>query len=80
MDNSEILCFDGAIAIVHSRRMQTKTGEMMHNITTQVGQIKWSKWATPELRTLKKQYIGLEMDQVRQMKQLAGREQLGGSN
>jgi hypothetical protein len=50
--------------------MQTKTGEMMHNITTQVGQIKWSKWATPELRTLKKQYIGLEMDQVRQMKQL----------
>jgi hypothetical protein len=25
-----------------------KPGEMMHNITTQVGQIKWSKWATPE--------------------------------
>lgn len=23
----------------------------MHNITTQVGQIKWSKWATPDERT-----------------------------
>jgi hypothetical protein len=26
---------------------------MMHNITTQVGQIKWSKWATPEEQTHK---------------------------
>jgi len=25
----------------------------MHNITTQVGQIKWSKWATPDERTQK---------------------------
>ena len=34
---------------LHSRRdRQTNTGRMMHNITTQVGQIKWSKWATPE--------------------------------
>jgi len=31
-----------------SKTRQTKTKEMMHNITTQVGQIKWSKWATPE--------------------------------
>ncbi len=32
----------------NSQTRQTKTGEMVHNITTQVGQIKWSKWATPE--------------------------------
>ena len=31
-----------------SQTRKTKTREMMHNITTQVGQIKWSKWATPE--------------------------------
>ena len=30
------------------RTRQTKTGTMMHNTTTQVGQIKWSKWAKPE--------------------------------
>ena len=30
------------------RTGQTKTRRMMHNITTQVGQIKWSKWAKPE--------------------------------
>jgi hypothetical protein len=31
-----------------SKPVKPKPGEMMHNITTQVGQIKWSKWATPE--------------------------------
>ena len=31
-----------------SKPVKTKPGTMMHNITTQVGQIKWSKWATPE--------------------------------
>jgi hypothetical protein len=31
-----------------SKPVKTKTRRMMHNITTQVGQIKWSKWATPE--------------------------------
>ena len=32
----------------HEYLSKPKPGEMMHNITTQVGQIKWSKWATPE--------------------------------
>jgi len=31
-----------------SKTVKPKPGEMMHNITTQVGQIKWSMWATPE--------------------------------
>jgi hypothetical protein len=31
-----------------SKPAKQSPGEMMHNITTQVGQIKWSKWATPE--------------------------------
>ncbi len=34
-----------------SKPVQPKPRTMMHNITTQVGQIKWSKWATPEERT-----------------------------
>jgi hypothetical protein len=31
-----------------SKPVKPKPATMMHNITTQVGQIKWSKWATPE--------------------------------
>ena len=31
-----------------SKPVKPKPGTLMHNITTQVGQIKWSKWATPE--------------------------------
>ena len=31
-----------------SKPVKQTPGEMMHNITTQVGQIKWSMWATPE--------------------------------
>jgi len=30
-----------------SKPAKPKPGTMMHNITTQVGQINWSKWATP---------------------------------
>jgi hypothetical protein len=36
-----------------SKPVKPKPGEMMHNISTQVGQIKWSKWATPDERTQK---------------------------
>ena len=35
-------------ASISLKTRKTKPGEMMHNTTTQVGQIKWSKWATPE--------------------------------
>jgi hypothetical protein len=34
--------------MISLKTRQNITREMMHNITTQVGQIKWSKWATPE--------------------------------